>query len=207
MLDMDGTLLDLHFDNYFWQEYLPQCWGQAHGLDIDSAKAALIPKFKSKEGTLAWYCLDYWSAELGLDILLLKQDVEHLIQKRPYTVDLLSKLNDMGKSLVLVTNAHESILDVKLEKTGIGQYFDRVISAHKLGSPKEDKEFWKLLTKSIQFNLEKTLFIDDNLTVLKAAQDFGIRHLLSIAKPDSHQPVRASSEFIPVDDFRELFSV
>ncbi len=206
MLDMDGTLLDLHFDNYFWQEYLPQCWGQVHGLDIDSAKAALMPKFKSKEGTLAWYCLDYWSVELGLDILLLKQDVEHLIQTRPYTVELLSHLHDMNKTVVLVTNAHESILEVKLKKTGIKQYFDTVISAHELGSPKEHRKFWELLANTVPFNLEKTLFIDDNLTVLQAAKDYGIRYLLSIAKPDSHQAVRPASGFPPIEDFRELFS-
>ena len=83
MLDMDGTLLDLYFDNYFWQEYLPECWGKPKGMDIDTAKAALIPRFKAMEGTLAWYCLDYWSDELGLDVFRLKQDVEHLIKIRP----------------------------------------------------------------------------------------------------------------------------
>ncbi|HNG60363.1 MAG TPA: haloacid dehalogenase, partial [Cellvibrionaceae bacterium] len=26
LLDMDGTLLDLHYDNYFWLEYLPRAF-------------------------------------------------------------------------------------------------------------------------------------------------------------------------------------
>ena len=117
MLDMDGTLLDLHFDNYFWQEYLPEYWGKPKGMDVDTAKAALIPRFKAMEGSLAWYCLDYWSEELGLDVFKLKYDVEHLIKTRPYTEELLCKLNEMDKAVVLVTNAHEKILDVKLEKT------------------------------------------------------------------------------------------
>jgi len=207
MLDMDGTLLDLHFDNYFWQEYLPECWGQLHGMDIDSAKAALIPRFKSMQGTLAWYCLDYWSEELDIDVFRLKYDVEHLIKTRPYAEELLCKLNEMGKELVLVTNAHEKILDVKLEKTGIKKYFDIIISAHALGSPKEHSVFWKSLSNAVQFSQEKTLFIDDNLTVLRAAQDYGLRNLLSIAKPDSHLPIRSSTEFFHVGDFRELFSV
>lgn len=206
MLDMDGTLLDLHFDNHFWQEYLPERWGLLHGMDTDSAKAALIPRFKALEGTLAWYCLDYWSEELGVDILTLKQDVEHLIKTRPYAEELLCKLNNMGKDVVLVTNAHEKILDVKLEKTDIKKYFDHIISAHALGSPKEHNAFWESLSNTIEFSEEKTLFIDDNLTVLKAAEDYGIRHLLSIAKPDSHLPVRSSTEIFHVGDFRELFS-
>ncbi|MFT5425108.1 MAG: HAD superfamily hydrolase (TIGR01509 family) [Gammaproteobacteria bacterium] len=206
MLDMDGTLLDLHFDNYFWQEYLPECWGLLHGMDINSAKVALIPRFKAIEGTLAWYCLDYWSEELGIDILTLKQDVEHLIKTRPYAEELLRKLNNMGKDVVLVTNAHEKILDVKLKKTDIKKYFDHIISAHALGSPKENNAFWESLSNTIAFSQERTLFIDDNLTVLKAAEDYGIRHLLSIAKPDSHLPERSSTEIFHVGDFRELFS-
>lgn len=207
MLDMDGTLLDLHFDNYFWQEYLPECWGQLNGLKVDAAKEVLTPRFKSMEGTLAWYCLDYWSDELGMDIFMLKQDVEHLIKTRPNTIEFLCKLNEMDKNVVLVTNSHEKILDVKLEKTGIKNHFDFIISAHELGSPKEHIEFWELLAKTIEFSQEKTLFIDDNLTVLQAAQNYGIRHLLSIAKPDSHLPVRPSTEFISVNDFRELFPI
>jgi len=175
MLDMDGTLLDLHFDNYFWQEYLPECWGKPKGMDIDTAKAALIPRFKAMEGTLAWYCLDYWSDELELDVFRLKQDVEHLIKTRPFAEELLRKLNEMDKEVVLLTNAHEKILDVKLKKTGLKKHFDHIISAHALGSPKEHREFWELLSNTVQFSQEKSLFIDDNLTVLSVAQEYGIR--------------------------------
>ena len=28
LLDMDGTLLDLAFDNYFWQKLVPETWGR-----------------------------------------------------------------------------------------------------------------------------------------------------------------------------------
>ena len=32
LLDMDGTLLDLHFDNHFWLEHLPQRYAELHGV-------------------------------------------------------------------------------------------------------------------------------------------------------------------------------
>jgi putative hydrolase of the HAD superfamily len=32
LLDMDGTLLDLRFDNWFWQELIPSRYAAAHGL-------------------------------------------------------------------------------------------------------------------------------------------------------------------------------
>ena len=67
LLDMDGTLIDLHFDNYFWQQLVPEQWGAARGLDLASAQQALAPVFAGVAGTLNWYCLDHWRRELGLD--------------------------------------------------------------------------------------------------------------------------------------------
>ena len=32
LLDMDGTLLDLHFDNHFWLQHVPVCYAEKHGL-------------------------------------------------------------------------------------------------------------------------------------------------------------------------------
>src|SRR5262245_49845755 len=105
LLDMDGTLLDLHFDNFFWQEYLPAKWGDRRGLDFASAKAELDPRFRSREGTLSWYCIDFWSRELDLDILALKADIEHLIRMRPEAREFLASLSRLDKHVVMVTNA------------------------------------------------------------------------------------------------------
>ena len=32
LLDMDGTLLDLRFDNHFWRELVPERYAERHGL-------------------------------------------------------------------------------------------------------------------------------------------------------------------------------
>lgn len=32
LLDMDGTLLDLAFDNYFWQKLVPETYGEQQGI-------------------------------------------------------------------------------------------------------------------------------------------------------------------------------
>ena len=61
LLDMDGTLLDLHFDNHFWLEYVPQRYAEQHGISLDAAKQELMQRYRQVEGTLDWYCVDYWS--------------------------------------------------------------------------------------------------------------------------------------------------
>src|SRR5882724_12242766 len=73
LLDMDGTLLDLRFDNWFWQELIPRRYAAANGLSPPDALELLKPKFHATRGTMQWYCIDYWSRELGLDIARIKR--------------------------------------------------------------------------------------------------------------------------------------
>lgn len=207
LLDMDGTLLDLHFDNYFWQQHLPACWAGQRGLSPSQARDRLAPHFRAIEGTLAWYCVDYWSRELELDLLALKDDVQHLIGLRPHAELFLQALAQLGKRCILVTNAHPDVLDYKLHRTGIGVHFEAMFSAHALGEAKESPAFWQSLQQRRPFDPARTLLIDDNLQVLETAATFGIRHLLTIAQPDSRQPVRSIEGFAAVEDFRQLLPV
>jgi len=204
LLDMDGTLLDLYFDNYFWLEYLPQNWGAINGLDTSAAKEQLTARYKQEKGTLSWYCLDFWSRQLDMDVLQLKYDVEHLIQFRPYAREFLTWLKKLNKQIVMVTNAHQKLIAMKHERTGIEDYFDQIICAHDLGFPKEEIEFWQTLDKVVKFTKTRTVLIDDNLTVLRAAREHGIDHLLSIAQPDSNSPNQDTGEFTAIHCFKEF---
>lgn len=204
LLDMDGTLLDLHFDNYFWQEYLPLKWGERNGLDLAAAKEALMPGFYRWAGTLAWYCLDNWSDHLGMDVLTLKQDIGHMIQERPEAAAFLQYLRGSGKRMALVTNAHAGLIDMKFSCTTIGDYFDDVFCSHTLGLPKEDVQFWDALQQEYPFDPARTLLVDDNASVLHSAQQYGIAHLLSIAQPDMSEPEREDGDYLAVRSFLEL---
>src|SRR6185436_6630286 len=126
LLDMDGTLLDLHFDNHFWQEHVPRRYAEKHGLTLAEAKALLQPRFARVAGTLDWYCLDYWTRELSLDIPLLKEEIDHLIAVHPHVENFLAAVRARGdKQLWLVTNAHGKALALKLRRTPIGKHFHR----------------------------------------------------------------------------------
>lgn len=206
-LDMDGTLLDLHFDNHFWREHVPVRFAEKHGLDVDAAREHLFPKFANAEGTLDWYCVDYWSRELELDIAGLKREVDHLIAVHPHVIDFLDQLRTARKRVVLVTNAHGKSVDIKFEKTSIGEHFDRVVCSHDLGLPKEHLDFWGRLQETEPFEPGNTLLIDDSLPVLRSAQHYGIEHLLAIYHPDSKGPRRDVESFRAIEHFRELLPV
>lgn len=203
-LDMDGTLLDLHFDNHFWLEHVPRRYGEACGLDLAEAKRALRARYRDIEGSLQWYCVDHWSRELGLDIALLKQEVEHLIAVHPHVPEFLTALAACGKRRVLVTNAHQKSISLKLKRTPLAGHLDRIICAHDLSRPKESLEFWERVQAVEPFDRERTLFIDDNERVLETAQNYGFRWLLTIASPDSRLASRRDSAFEAIGDFAEL---
>ena len=204
LLDMDGTLLDLQFDNYFWREYLPEKYAQHHGEDPEKVRHYLYQLMHEAQGTKDWYCVDFWTKKLGLDIISLKKEVDHLIAIRPDVTEFLEALHCSGKKIYLITNAHHDVLQLKLEKTNISHYFDELISSHQYGYIKEQQQFWIALDKAIDFNPSRTLFIDDSLAVLDSAAKFGIAHILSISTPDSSKQAQTSANYAMIDSFSDI---
>lgn len=194
LLDMDGTLLDLKFDNYFWKTVVPEYYAERESISFDEAVTHLEPIFKSQEGQLNWYCLDYWSEELDIDIAKLKVETREHIKELPDTRVFLAAVKKTGKRCVLVTNAHVDSLSVKMQKTGLIEFFDAIVSAHDFGYPKEQQSFWQAFHRLEQFDKSKTVMVDDSLSVLKAADTFGIKYIVAITKPDSSAPPRIVHE-------------
>jgi HAD superfamily hydrolase (TIGR01509 family) len=204
LLDMDGTLLDLHFDNHFWLHHLPQRYAEHHGISRALADAELLPLFREHAGQLNWYCTDFWSRELNLSIRDLKREVAHLIALRPDADTFLAALRTAGKQVVLITNAHRDSLSLKMERIELAPYFDRLISSHDYGFPKEDQQFWHALQQDCPFTSARSLFIDDSLPILRSAGVFGIGHLLAVRQPDSQAESKDTEEFAAVEDYRKL---
>jgi len=99
LLDMDGTLLDLHYDNFFWTQHLPRRYTEIHGGDLQTVSEELIARIMAERGSLNWYCLDYWSEELQLDITALKREISHLIRMHPSTERFLNALQRSGRDV------------------------------------------------------------------------------------------------------------
>jgi 5'-nucleotidase len=195
LLDMDGTLLDLRFDNYFWLELVPERFAARQQLPLEEAIQQLVPRFAAKQGTLEWYCTDYWSRELGLDIAGMKREVGSRVCFLPGAEQFLRQLRERGLRVVLVTNAHHDSLSVKAQRTGLVDYFHFTVSSHQYGMPKEDPHFWPRLESELRFDPRRALMVDDNLSVLRAARQFGIGQVVAVTRPDSAQPERLISEF------------
>ncbi|MFT6896946.1 MAG: HAD superfamily hydrolase (TIGR01509 family) [Paraglaciecola sp.] len=204
LLDMDGTLLDLHFDNHFWSHHLPAKLAVKRGISITQAKAYMNSEYSKVVGTLSWYCLDFWTEKLQLDIIQAKREIEHLISMRPDTLPFLDALKASNRNVILVTNAHPHSLSLKIEHTQLDAHIDQLISTHEFGITKESQLLWQKLQQRLGFNPATTLFVDDSLAILQSAKTFGIEHLLAVSNPDSQQPSRLINEFPAIQDYRYL---
>jgi 5'-nucleotidase len=203
IFDMDGTILDLHFDRYVWNHCLPSKISDKLDISFEAASVLVKNKLNPLKNTLNWYSLDYWSQQFDVDISEIETEVAHLIKPRPGAIDYLQSLQNKGL-MILASNADPKSMNRKLSITKIARYFDVIVSSHEIGFCKEQLQFWRQLQIRVNFCLNKTALIDDNLTVLRTAEKFGIKTLYGIKNPSSQGPSISDPKFKLIHDFEEI---
>jgi HAD superfamily hydrolase (TIGR01509 family) len=204
LLDLDGTILDKYFDDHFWLTLVPQRYAQVHSKTEDEAREFLFKTYHAHEQTLKWTDLDFWSEALGLDIPLMKEELEHLINVHPHAENYLKAMRAAGKDIHLLTNAHHKSVKLKFRKTGIGKYFDSVLTSNELGAPKEQQGYWLKAQELAGFDPARSIFVDDTEACLMAARDFGIRYVVHKSLSSSKETPVASKLFPSIKVFKEL---
>lgn len=187
LFDMDGTLLDLAFDNYIWMQQVPFIWAQKNDCSLEDAKQHLYQFYLNHQGSLNWYSSNFWQNQLNIDVLDLQYQNQHRIQARNQCFELLEGLKQQNINCWLVTNADCATLQLKLNNIPMAKYFSHIVSSESLGYPKEEQGFWQKLQDQKSFNPRNAILVDDNYDVLRSAQTFGIGKLVSITEPDSSQ--------------------
>ena len=195
LLDMDGTLLDLAYDNVMWMTRVPAAFAAAMAMSEDAAKEQIYTVYRQLEGTLDWYCLDHWSERLGLDVMALHREHRGEIAYLPGAEAFLEYVADSDIRVVLVTNSHTDTLELKAEETGLETHFDAIYSSHGIGHAKEEQAFWNAVAERERLDRDTTLFVDDNVEVLASAETFGLRRLRQVTQPDSRQPPRENPRY------------
>lgn len=204
LLDMDGTLLDRHFDNHFFGEALPQRYADQQGWEIEQAQQHLLTQYQAVEGTLDWADLQYWSRTLQLDVVALTKELDGMIGFLPDAEEFLVWLQQSKKEVVIVTNAHPINITIKFAKTNLRKYVDRIVSAFDVGSLKMHSQFWTGCHEKLGFDPSRTLYIDDEEGCLGAAEAFGIKYLYHRSKSSSRLPPESSGRFPVIESFTKL---
>ncbi|MCI4626087.1 MAG: HAD-IA family hydrolase [Candidatus Magnetoovum sp. WYHC-5] len=204
LLDMDGTIFDKHFDDYFWRQLVPSEYSSKNGMDIENAKEELFEKYRSLEGTLNWTDLDFWSTELGLDIPGMTAQIAHILKVNPYVEEFLKELRRYKKKVVLATNAHYKTIDIKMAKSALDKYFDFTVTSMDMGYPKENLQYWENAEKTIAFDKERTLFVDDMEQNVLTAKHYGIKYLAVKRDGAMQQYDDGEIELPTMDSFSDL---
>ena len=190
LLDMDGTLLDLHFDATFWLNNIHFIVSSITKESMESIRERFLEELKSKEGTLSWYCTDYWSDFFKCDVIEAKKHLRHLIRFRPHALDFLKKLQSTRLRTLIVTNAHRDVINLKLDVVPLKTLVDGIVSSHDFGVAKEHPDFWTKLFQFLRIDPRRSIFIDDSPKVLDAANNAGIAQVIEIRHPNLSQPPR-----------------
>lgn len=204
MLDMDGTILDLAFDNYVWKELVVSRYAEHNELEYTVARDRLYAKYMAIQGDLEWYCLDHWSERLGFDVLALHYEVKERIEYLPGARAFLESVHESDVRVLLVTNSHPDTLHLKNETLEFSGFFDGIHSTHTYGHAKERQEFWHALQEEERFDPQTTVFVDDTVPVLRSAREFGIGQPIVVTHPDTSEPVRKNGEFPGVAGVKDL---
>ena len=206
LLDMDGTLLDRHFDNFFFEEELPRRYAVRHGLPLEESRDRLMAMYRSVEGELAWTDLHYWTERVGIDVVAMTKELDHMIGFLHGAEEFLLHLRHLEKRVTIVTNAHESGVAIKVAKTGIDRHVDRIVNAFEVGYLKMRPEYWPSCQRLLGFDPARSLYMDDDEGCLVAAKKFGVAHLIHSAKSSSQLPSAPLTQFFSVTGFSSLLN-
>ncbi len=201
---MDGTLLDRHFDNFFFEEELPRRYAAMHGLAFEESRERLMAMYRSAERELDWTDLQYWTKRIGIDIVAMTKELDGMIGFLPDAPGFLARLRSLGKRATVVTNAHPTGVDIKVAKTGVDKQVARIVDAFEVGYLKMRAEYWPVCQRLVGFDPKRALYIDDDEECLSAAADFGIRYIVHRSKSSSQLPPDPSSRFPSIEDFAML---
>ena len=206
LLDMDGTLIDLHFDNHLWNVVVVKRFARREGIDQAQAADRLYRDMLGRKASLDFYSLDFWARQTGLDIDAIHEELKSLIRYRPGAESFAAAVRRSGRGLWLATNAHPRSVAVKHRAIGLLETVDGCISAHEVGAPKEDDSYWRGLARRLgrKYDPARTLLVDDNDVVLAAAERAGVGHLLCVAQPDSTGAPRKDLPFRAIGHFAEI---
>lgn len=112
--DVDGTLVDLRFNELIWNEGIPLLYAEKMGIGLEEARKHVKQEYdRVGENRLEWYDIRYWFRYLGLEGWreLLKSYEVIVYPEVPWVLNTLTKKYD----LIAATNLTREFLDIEMK--------------------------------------------------------------------------------------------
>ncbi len=93
----------------------------------------------------------------------------------PHAIETLEYLKAQGYQMFLLTNGFREVQEVKISKSGIDKYFDRMICSEDTGYQKPHRKIFEYALKSVNAKKAESIMIGDDLnTDIAGAKKFGM---------------------------------
>jgi HAD superfamily hydrolase (TIGR01549 family) len=163
--DMDGTLVDPEFTDWVWGHGIPTLYAEKTGLSFEAAKAFVEKEYlKVGEGAIEWYDIKYWFQFFQLEESwkVLMERYTDKINIYPDVNHILERLRNRFQ-LVLTSNAGREFIDIEMEATGLGRYFNRIFSATSdFGEVKKTVGFYQRICQILGVRPEEIVHVGDH---------------------------------------------
>ncbi|WP_372932294.1 HAD family hydrolase [Mariniphaga sediminis] len=117
-------------------------------------------------------------------------------------VQLIERLKDSGIPIALASSSYSDVIEIILQKTGLKEHFDVVVSSQMAGSSKPEPDIFLLTAKKLNVLPEKCVIIEDSTNGIEAAKRAGM-YCVAFAGPGSELQDQSQADWV-VSDFNEL---
>ena len=201
---MDGTLLDLRFDNWFWQAARAGAYAARHGLTALAAGSSCSPASRRAAARSTGTASITGAANSVSTSARSSTTCATRSDWLPGAARVPRGSGALGKRRILVTNAHPETLAIKdarvvARRAGSTSCIRRTASGCRrrpgiLAAPRRARA-----VRSAAHAVRRR-----QPGGAGAARDFGIRWLRAIRRPDLGRPARDTGDFAGVDSVAEL---
>jgi beta-phosphoglucomutase len=176
IFDMDGVLIDsepFHVQN-------EKLMFRKLGLDISDEEHA---RYMGTATDVMWEQI-IRERNLSLDVAettaqTIQQEIPYFqslekIDPMPGLVNLLEKLQKSGIPMAVASSSDKTIIDIILEKSGLGKYFNYAVSSSKVGKSKPEPDVFLHAAKLLGVKPEECVVFEDSKNGIKAAKTAGM---------------------------------
>ncbi|MFX0065828.1 MAG: HAD family hydrolase [Candidatus Hermodarchaeota archaeon] len=117
-LDVVGTLMDFYYEDYVWNEAIPQLYARERGVSFEEAKNYILREYDHiGNNDIRWYLPEYWFKHFHLDedpIAVFRSHADKM-NFYPEVPAVLKNLSQKYE-LIIVSGTTRPIIEIMIEK-------------------------------------------------------------------------------------------
>lgn len=176
IFDMDGTLVN---SEGCWRNAEREVFG-AVGIEITDAMATVTAPMTPRQVSEHWYRHKPWPDPRHdeMEAAVVRRVAEQLRNDcvaLPGAREALSLCRELRWKVALASNSPAQLCGLVLERLGIGEYFDTVVSVDDVASGKPEPDIYLLAARRLGVGPRECLAFEDTPTGTRAALVAGMR--------------------------------